>query len=220
MEAILLAAGQGQSMNAEIPKQFFRIHGKPLFVHSLEIFNMFNNIDQIYLTCNKEYFKDYTFYIEKYNIKKTTCVEGGTTRQESVYKALSYVKSSHVLIHEAARPLISMDFLQEIFDCDDESDAIVPTVPVKFSVAIGSVYMEAELDRASLHNIQLPQLFRTDALIDAHKKAKRDLYFATEDGMLVFHYGGRVRFIKGRESNIKITTKLDIEMVERLLIME
>ena len=60
-------------------------------------------------------------------------------------------------------------------------------------------------------------VFNKEILFSAHEKALNDNYEATEDGMLVFHYGGRVKFVDGRESNIKVTTQLDIELIENLL---
>ena len=68
-----------------------------------------------------------------------------------------------------------------------------------------------------MHNVQLPQIFDTGVLKEAHEKAAIDGYQSTEDGMLVFHYGNKVRFVPGRESNIKVTTMLDVEMVNKLL---
>jgi 2-C-methyl-D-erythritol 4-phosphate cytidylyltransferase len=152
-----------------------------------------------------------------YDIKNVECIEGGSTRQESVYKALSYVNTPKVIIHEAARPLIDLEFMNNIFSSDVDTDAVVPTIPVKFTVAIGNEFMESELNRSKLHNVQLPQIFNKEILFSAHKKALNDNYEATEDGMLVFHYGGRVKFVEGRESNIKVTTQLDIELIENLL---
>jgi len=216
MDAIVLAAGKGIRMNIECPKQFLKINGKPCFIYTLEILNQCKKITNIILTCNDAYFEDYQKYILTYNIKNTKCVLGGNTRQASVYNALKYVNSTKVLIHEAARPLISVDFVEEILSYSEE-DAVVPTIPISFTVAQGNQYMEKELDRSQLHNIQLPQLFTTRKLKIAHQSAIKDNYVATEDGMLVFKYGVKVRFIKGREANIKITTPLDIEIVEKLL---
>lgn len=219
MDAIILAAGSGLRMNSNTPKQFLRIKGKPLFIYSLELFDKCSFIDKIYITCNKEYMHLYNEFISMYDIRNVECIEGGGTRQESVYKALSYVNTPKVMIHEAARPLIDLEFMNSIFssDIDTNVDAVVPTIPVKFTVAIGNDFMESELNRTKLHNVQLPQIFNKEILFSAHKKALNDNYEATEDGMLVFHYGGRVKFVEGRESNIKVTTQLDIELIENLL---
>lgn len=217
MDAIILAAGSGLRMNSSTPKQFLRIKGKPLFIYSLELFDKCSFIDKIYITCNKEYMNLYNEFIAMYDIKNVQCIEGGSTRQESVFKALSYISSPKVIIHEAARPLIDLEFINSIFASDVDADAVVPTIPVKFTVAIGNSFMESELNRSKLHNVQLPQIFDKKILFNAHEKALKDDYEATEDGMLVFHYGGRVKFVEGRESNIKVTTQLDIQLIENLL---
>lgn len=216
MDAIVLAAGKGTRMRLDYPKQFLKIASKPCFIYVLETLAGCEDIDMIYVTCHKDYEELYRSYVEMHHIHNVRFVEGGETRQESVYKALRHVTSDRVLIHEAARPLISVDFVDEIIAYKDE-DAVVPTIPISFTVAQGGEYMEREIERATLHNIQLPQVFTTDKLRQAHERAIEDDYKATEDGMLVFHYGTKVRFVPGRESNIKITTPLDIQIVERLL---
>jgi 2-C-methyl-D-erythritol 4-phosphate cytidylyltransferase len=93
----------------------------------------------------------------------------------------------------------------------------VPTLPISFTVSEGEEYMEKFLDRKRLHNIQLPQLFKTEILKEVHKKAIEDHFLATEDSMLAFKYGYKVRFIKGSESNIKITTPLDLLIVDNIV---
>ena len=216
MEAILLAAGVGSRMKLTSPKQFVTILGKPRFTYSLEALKRSLNIEKIYLTCNASYLEDYKIIIDKYHIDNVECILGGTTRQESVFIALQYVKTGKVLIHEAARPLVSVDFIDEVID-DFKEDAVVPTIPINFSIVEGDNVVCRELNRSRLHNVQLPQVFNTDKLLAAHKLAIRDNYMTTEDGMLLFHYGGSVNLIRGRESNIKVTTNLDLAIVEKLL---
>lgn len=216
MDAIVLAAGRGVRMHSEYPKQFMKIGGKPCFIYVLEVLNDIPQIENIYVTCHKDYLNDYMLFTQMYHIDRVVFIEGGATRQESVYIALQHVKSQKVLIHEAARPLISKDFVREILSYENE-DAVVPTVPVSFTVAQGGAYMEHEIERDTLHNIQLPQMFKTSLLLHAHESAIKDGYKATEDGMLLFHYGTPVRFVPGRDSNIKMTTPLDIQIAERLL---
>lgn len=218
MDVILLAAGLGTRMNLNCPKQFMKLRGKPIFVYSLELFSSLSEIGQIILTCNHDCMDEYKKYVEQYHIPNVVYVVGGDTRQESVYRAIPYVKTEQVLIHEAARPLISKDLVLSILHTR-EGDAVVPTVPVKFTVIEGTDYMTGELVRSSLHNVQLPQMFKTSVLKDVHEKAKVEGYQATEDGMMAFHYGYVVKLIAGRESNIKITTQLDLELVNNLLNM-
>lgn len=216
MDAILLAAGKGTRINAENPKQFIKIAGKPMFIYSLEALRKSKYIDTIYLTCNPLHLNLYKEILTNYAIERVVLVEGGDSRQQSVYKALLEAKSNRIIIHEGARPLISTDFIEEIIS-QDQQDGVIPTMPISFSIIEGEQFIEKELVRSRLHNIQLPQLFDREKLLNAHKKAIKDDYQTTEDGMLLFHYGGKVKLVKGRESNIKVTTPLDIEIVEKLI---
>lgn len=216
MDAILLSAGVGHRTGLGYPKQFLLLNGKPMIVYSLEILRSCEKIQNIIVACNKETIDLCREFIEKYHISGVECVLGGETRQDSVRIGLKRVKSSRVLIHESARPLISLDFIKELLAVENEV-AVVPTIPIKFTVLEGGEYMEKELIRKKLHNVQLPQIFDSCVLKEAHEKAVIDGYQSTEDGMLVFHYGNKVRFVPGRESNIKVTTMLDVEMVNKLL---
>ncbi|MBO8150944.1 MAG: 2-C-methyl-D-erythritol 4-phosphate cytidylyltransferase [Candidatus Marinimicrobia bacterium] len=215
MDCIYLAAGLGVRMRKRIPKQFLNIYGKPIMIYALEVLEKISGIERIFITYHQDFRKDYERVIEDYNISKCILTEGGETRQESVWNALQMVESERVIIHEAARPFITAELVSELMEIDEK--AVVPTIPVPFTVSMGNEYMTAELDRSKLHNIQLPQIFDTDILVRAHKKAMEEGYIATEDGILVFRLGEKVRFVKGLENNIKITTPLDLVIAENLL---
>lgn len=217
MDVILLAAGMGKRAKLNLPKQFYKINGKPFLIYSMERLQKSLEITRIIITCQSEYMDDYKRYVDEYDIQNVVYVIGGKTRQESVYNALKLVESPKVMIHEAARPLISESFINEILEASLNEDAVVPTIPIKFTVSEGGDYMTNELVRQDLKNVQLPQVFNTTKLKECHEKAIKDDYLSTEDGTLFFHYGGKVRFIEGRESNIKITTPLDVELVNDLL---
>lgn len=216
MDCIFLAAGLGVRMNRPVPKQFIRLLGKPIIAYSLEVVEGIDEICRIILVYNKDYRQMYENLIENYNLSKCVLTAGGKTRQESVSKGLDHIKTSRVIIHEASRPLITADFVQSLFKYPEEK-AVIPVIPIPFTVSQGNDYMMAELDRSKLHNIQLPQLFATDVLKRAHENARKDKFIATEDGILVFRIGERVRFITGMENNIKITTPLDLIIAENLL---
>jgi len=215
MDCIYLAAGIGKRFNHELPKQFFKLKGKPILIFALEVLEKIKWIDKIYVTHNVDYRELYEKVLEDYNISKVVLVEGGDTRQESVYKALSHVTTKKVFIHEAARPFIFESFIGSFANYLNEV-AVVPTIPIPFTVSEGEDFMTGILDRKKLHNIQLPQLFDTQILMASHKKALDEGFEATEDSLLLFKYGHKVKFIEGTENNLKITTPLDIIIAEQL----
>ena len=214
MDCIYLAAGTGARMKEVIPKQFLTILGKPIIVCALEMLESSPLVDTVYITYHPEYKKLYENVLRNYNIANCQLVSGGSTRQESVANALEKVGTDRVLVHEAARPFITVDFIEYLTTFDD--DAVVPTIPISFTVSEGQEYMERELVRSHLHNVQLPQIFSTDVLRSSHAKALKEGYTATEDGILVFRAGKKVRFVEGLENNIKITTPLDIIIAEHM----
>lgn len=216
MDCICLAAGLGQRMNHTIPKQFLPLLGKPIIAYSLEVLETVPEIDRIIVVYNKDFRSMYEELFDNYNLTKCLLIEGGDTRQDSVWRGLNAVESEKVLIHEASRPFITPDFIQSIFIYPDVK-AVVPVIPIPFTVSVGNQYMTAELDRSTLHNVQLPQLFDAKTLRNAHELARRENYIATEDGILVFRLGEKVRFVTGSENNIKITTPLDLIIAENLL---
>ncbi len=215
MDCIYLAAGLGKRFNHELPKQFFKLNGKPILIFALEVLEKIEWIENIYVTHNSDYRELYEKVFEDYNIAKVVLVEGGETRQESVSKALTHVNTSKVFIHEAARPFIFESFVSSFNNYLNEV-AVVPTIPIPFTVSEGEDFMTGILDRKKLHNIQLPQLFDTQILRGAHEKAVEEGFEATEDSLLLFKYGHKVKFIEGTENNLKITTPLDIIIAEQL----
>jgi 2-C-methyl-D-erythritol 4-phosphate cytidylyltransferase len=212
MDCILLAAGIGQRMGKDLPKQFLRLNGKPIIIYSLEVLSKYDSIKNIYITFNENYKNLYTKIISDYNFPKCSLVKGGKTRHESVFLALQHVKSDNVLIHEAARPFINADQITQLVN--ENESAVVPTIPLPFTVSLGQGYMTNELDRSQLIIIQLPQLFKYKDLKNAHSIAKAENYVATEDGILMFRAGYKVKFVPGYENNIKITTHLDLAIAE------
>jgi 2-C-methyl-D-erythritol 4-phosphate cytidylyltransferase len=203
-------------MGKPVPKQFLRLFGKPIMIYALEILEKLETIDSIYITYNPEFRRLYEDTLNAYNLSKCELVPGGSSRQESVLNGLKRVKTNRVLIHEAARPMITVEFVQKLLKYEEK--AVVPTVPIPFTVSQGGDYMEAELDRSKLHNIQLPQVFDVQTLLKAHELAQKEKYLATEDGLLVFRLGEKVRFVPGLENNIKITTSFDLILAENIFI--
>ncbi len=217
MDCIFLSAGIGSRLNTNTPKQFLKIKNKPIILYSLELIHGLEFIDNIFLTYNIAFKSIYDKLIQENNLYKVILVEGGKTRQSSVFNALKHIKSKKVLLHESARPFISIDIINKLLEHKNEY-AVVPAIQVPFTVLSGNDYVEEVLSRDKLKNIQLPQLFDTKTLINAHKKAEKDNFAATEDSMLVYMYENKaVKLVEGLEYNIKITTALDLKIAEYIL---
>lgn len=211
MDAILLAAGRGVRMRSDKPKQLLRLAGKPIVVHSLEVLESVRSIDRVFVTYAPGFGEEISDALRDYQLTKPVLVEGGATRQLSVANALERVTSPRVLVHEAARPFINEEFVQSLLDV--QADAVVPTVPISFTVAEGDRLMTRVLKREELHNVQLPQVFDTAKLREAHSTFHEPAD-ASEDSQMVFRLGYAVRFVEGMEHNIKITTPLDLHLAE------
>jgi 2-C-methyl-D-erythritol 4-phosphate cytidylyltransferase len=218
MDAILLAAGRSVRMGGGQGKQLMRIGGRPLIIFSLERLRSHPHVDTIVITCPADRMDDIRKVVEDFSIADVTLVEGGATRQESVSRALDAVTSSRVLVHEAARPMITHQLIDRLLEVD--GDAVVPTWEVPFTVAVGDSVMRGEIDRSTLRNVQLPQVFDTEVLRQAHAEAAAKGQDATEDGMMVFRMGRTVRFVEGSADNIKVTYPVDAYVVHALIFGE
>jgi len=216
MDCIYLSAGLGARMKEKQPKQFLTLLGKPVFIYALEIMESLPEIERILLMYHPDYEALYRDYLERYNIARVQLVPGGETRQQSVYNGLQKAETDRVLIHEAARPFITRELLLDLMACPGEV-AVIPTIPIPFTVSSGTEYMDGILERKTLHNVQLPQVFDRAVLLAAHDQARTEGFSANEDGVLVFRAGQRVRFIPGTENNIKITTPLDMIIAEKMV---
>ncbi|WP_195218199.1 2-C-methyl-D-erythritol 4-phosphate cytidylyltransferase [Turicibacter sanguinis] len=224
--AIILAGGSGTRMGSDIPKQFIDIYGKPLIIHTLESFDSNSGIDVIAVACKKEWHEDMKIWIRKFGINKVKwLIDGGETRQQSTYNALVAIEkeiseNDIVIVHDAARPLIS----QRIIDDNIEGaklygavDTVIPTadtiIKSKDSVTIKDVPIRKELYLG-----QTPQSFKYEVLRNAHENAiKNDLKDKTDDCQLVLQIGKDVNLINGDKLNFKITTFEDLLLLKAVI---
>jgi 2-C-methyl-D-erythritol 4-phosphate cytidylyltransferase len=150
---------------------------------------------------------------------KTQLVFGGATRQESVFNALKAAQGDLVLVHDAARPLVSPEVIARTLDAALKSGAALAALPcpdtVKQANAKGTV--AATLDRSILWLAQTPQIFRRDLLLAANEKATADGFAATDCASIVEHLGHAVRLVPGEARNFKVTYPDDLERAAALL---
>ncbi|NLZ80797.1 MAG: 2-C-methyl-D-erythritol 4-phosphate cytidylyltransferase [Clostridiales bacterium] len=221
--AIVLAAGQGSRMNSDIHKQYMSVNGKPVLYYSLSTFEH-SSVDEVVLVVGQ----DETEYcrveiVEKYNFDKVkTVVEGGKERWQSVYKGLSAIANcSYVLIHDGARPFVTLDMIDKSIEAVKKHGACVVGMPVKDTIKIANEngFCEYTPNRSLTWLIQTPQSFEFALIKEAYEKLIKDgtfkngTFFVTDDAMVVETYMNHsVYLIEGSYENIKITTAEDLKI--------
>jgi len=223
VSSIIVAAGSGSRMKAGVNKQYLYLSGKPVLAHTLLVFEKCELIDEVILVigkkdievCNEE-------VIKPHKIKKVKfLVEGGDTRQESMYLGLKKVnpKAHIVVTHDGARPLIHQNTLLRCIEGTLLHKATIVAVPVKDTIKIvdEDLTVESTPKRSTLWSVQTPQTFDYKLLLEAHEKAKEDEFVGTDDAMLVERLNHPIKVIKGNYDNIKITTPEDLFMAESII---
>ena len=214
---IVLAGGIGKRIGRPFPKQFLLLGGKPLLVHVLEKARVIADIDTVVITCPEAHLEDTRRLIDNHGFDaRFRCIVGGGSRQESVFFGLRELADcDSVLIHEAVRPLVTVEEFRALIAAEDANAMF--GIPIPFTVLKGHDYVEDLLERDELVNVQLPQKFDRARLTAAHEAARRDDASFTEDASLFFRYAGeRVRILPGSDRNIKITLPTDIVTAEAI----
>ncbi len=208
---ILLSGGIGSRMKNSIPKQYMLLAGKPMIMHVLEKINLIDEIVEIVIVCAKEYQPSIELMIEQYGINTVVkYADAGATRQESVLSGLKKVSLANVIIHEAARPFLTVEDYKKLLQ--DKCENVIFGSSIPFTVIKGHDSVEGILERSELVNVQLPQKYNTEEILNAHLKAQHDNLTFTEDASLLFHYNpdSNIKIIPGSDYNIKITTRMDM----------
>lgn len=224
--AIVLAAGQGKRMNSAVAKQFLTLRDKPVVYYSLKAFEQ-SNVDEIVLVtgegqvdyCKKE-------IVEFYHINKVTqIVEGGSERYDSVYQGLLHtVITDYVLIHDGARPFITVELINHIIEQVKVWKACIIGMPVKDTIKVvdekGNIITTP--DRKTLWAAQTPQAFEYDAIRRAYEvlyQEKDSKSIAITDDAFVYEAYGQlpVKMLSGNYENIKLTTPEDLLLAEQLI---
>lgn len=223
VSVVIPAAGQGKRMKANKNKQFLLLNDKPILAHTIDIFEGRADIDEIIVVAQADEI-DYcqSEIIHKYNFNKVSkIIEGGRTRQESVYNGLKAVseKADFILIHDGARPLLTNELIKHIITEVEKYQAVAIGVPVKDTIKIinrDKVIIDTPT-RDNLIAIQTPQAFKRNLILQAYQKAFDDDYLGTDSSSLVERLNKEVKVIEGSYENLKITTSEDLEFAERII---
>jgi 2-C-methyl-D-erythritol 4-phosphate cytidylyltransferase len=211
--AIIVAAGESRRMGKD--KIFLPLAGKPLIAWSVDVCHHFEPITQVVLVLN-EYNAVYgKKLVVKNNWNKVVEIcTGGQRRQDSVKAGLSGLKSCDwVIIHDGARPFLTVDLLKNGIESAQKTGAAVAAVPVKDTIKITDIngIVEKTLERQNLWTVQTPQMFRFDIISRTYTEMDDDV---TDDAMLVEKMGYKISLYMGSYSNIKVTTPEDMALAE------
>ena len=221
---IVMAAGSGTRMGSEMPKQFIELGGKAVLQMTIEKF-LKAYPDMKIVTVLPE---DYMEYWRNYCLERNfgcpqILVKGGITRFHSVKNALAKVpEGALVAVHDGVRPLISIEFIREMFQKAEALPALIPVLPCVDTMKVLS-NINGELvtvpgqsvDRSVLFGAQTPQIFHSEIVKEAYQQAF-DTSF-TDDASVVLKNGKNLSYLIGERFNIKLTTQDDLVLAKAIL---
>jgi len=216
---ILAAAGEGRRLGYKLPKALVPLAGTPLFLHSLLTFAGLRFVREIAIVLPPEWVERIRKQLGRRleTLKVTTLVPGGARRQDSVRIGLEAIRSPLVLVHDAARPLVTREAITRVAQAAARHGAAVlahsAVDTIKIADARGRVVSTP--DRSRVWHAQTPQGFRRSVLLNAYTVNGRKN--ATDDVQLVERSGGSVRIVEGPPSNFKVTTPDDLARAGGLL---
>jgi 2-C-methyl-D-erythritol 4-phosphate cytidylyltransferase len=211
-------------MGGAISKSFLPIAGRPLVLRTLDRFFSTRKIEKvIVVVANRELRQSQELIESDPNLSHRSWVlqAGGATRQESVRRGLDRLEPDCeiVAIHDGARPFVSSSLIDRCIDEAYRVGSVVIGVPVRDTIKVVSDehWVQATPARSALWEVQTPQVFRKDIILQAHDWAGRHGIEATDDSTLVEQIGERVFLLEGERTNIKITVPEDLLLAEALL---
>lgn len=219
---ILAAAGCGSRMALGFNKIFLSIDEKPVIAYSLEIFEMVDDIKNIIIAAAKDDIPLINDIVREFGYKKVkNVICGGSTRQESVLNSLVAMPADTdiVLIHDAARPLVTERMVYELISAAEKDGAATTGVYAvdTLKAVDDELNVTDTLNRSKIVHVQTPQAFKKDIIIKAHKQAVASGIKGTDDCSLVENIGINVKVVLGERCNIKLTSPEDFVIISAFM---
>jgi len=238
--AIIPAAGQGLRMGGKRAKQFLKLDGIPVIIHTLKRFEQCPDIDEVVVVLPEKDVKRFPALARKYGLRKVVnCVPGGKTRAKSVklgFESIPPHRVQIVAVHDGVRPFVTPEEISQTIRAAGRYDAAILAAPVTDTIKLVDwPVVKSTIPRAQLRCALTPQCFRYELLRDAYKRAAglrirgsssfkfwaagRSVEKFTDESMLVEQvpFARRVFLVEGNPRNIKITQPADIALAEIIL---
>lgn len=228
--ALIFAGGVGQRLKNKnsTPKQFLKINGKCIIIHTLEIFQRHEKIDKIYIAIHPDYF-EYMHELVKYHYitKVAGIVKGGATGQDSIYNALKLAEKenssdSFVLIHDGVRPNITPEVITNNIECAKKNGNAITCKPCFETILVSNNHTNPQHVpyRKDTFAAQAPQTFCLGEIISAHEKVRKTNpnYENIVDSCTLYKtLDVPTYMVEGNRANIKITTIEDLYVLRALI---
>lgn len=227
--AVLAAGGAGIRFSGAggQAKQFLLLAQRPVYTWSLDILAEHDAISTVVIVCPAAVVNDVRAQISNrypaIATDKIIAIAGGATRQDSVRLGLEKLAAvpgeeyDYVLVHDAARPFLSAEMIDDIIDGVQQTGACTLAItPVDTVKRISDTYTSETIDRDLLVLIQTPQAGRFRAMLAGHRKANTDGLATTDDAAIMEREGYKVKIVQGSSHNLKITTAEDLALCQAL----
>ena len=214
---IIVAGGSGSRMGSIIPKQFLKLLGLPILMHTLKKFQQTVVGGEIILVLPEKEQSTWQSLCEKHQFDiPHQIVNGGETRFHSVQNALQKLnKKSIVAIHDGVRPLVSETVINNCIQSAEKFGAAIPALPMQDSLRKISENGSQIAERNQFVLVQTPQCFQSEVILKAYQQEYHKSF--TDDASVVEQLGHNIYLVEGNKENIKITTPEDLKMAEVLI---
>ncbi|MFC6292719.1 2-C-methyl-D-erythritol 4-phosphate cytidylyltransferase [Macrococcus epidermidis] len=216
-DVIIPAAGMGKRMQANQNKILLTINHKSILEHTVQVFQNDDNCRAIHLAAQRDEISTLQSMLTNYS-KIDIITEGGSERQYSIYNVLKAIAPcGYVFVHDAARPFVTQHTLDKLYESVQQNHSVIAAVKVKDTIKrVENNQVTETLKRDELWQIQTPQAFSYQLLLDAYNKADADRFLGTDDASLVERIS-KVHIVESDYDNIKITTPEDMFFAEAIL---
>lgn len=221
---LILAGGIGERCSGNLPKQFLKLSGKDIIVHTVEKFENSNDIDEIYIACKSDWIDYCTELMHRNEITKfKTCINNGSTCLGSILNGLNYLRTISsdndlLLIHDSVRPFIDEDFIHNLIEVAKEKDTCIPICKqIETPITLANGEIKESQNRNAAYVAKAPQVFKFGLIYDCYMKKQKTLDDFCDSAQVALANGIKLNYIIGSDQNIKITTKKDFYLARALL---